>query len=245
MLGSHPFCRCLVCAALLCFAAVAGAAQEKDTPSSPPSTAAAATSSSDAAPFEVAPGVPLPAHGMVWILDQAENKPRLDRIYLDHVHVNGHTVENVIRAQFLVLRMGATIDLPGTTAKLRVNSHTPVIFVRKSQEEEEEEQSARNPDNVREHFILLRLHVTDNKRVVCTFTAWEFGLKRDRQQDTVQSTIEEIDDGQWLKITPNQPLPDGEYAAVDMPDNKKYFESNVYDFGVGSPTITTVKPASY
>jgi len=237
MLHSNHPSKCLLYAALLCTAVATNAAQEKNESQAQPSVGVMAAADSDTAQIEAAPGVPLPAKGMVWILDQTENKPQLARIFLSHIHPNGHRAENVVRAQFLVLRMDSSMELPGIAAKLRVNSHTPAIFIRKSQEEEEEMQSAPNGKNVQEHYVLLRLHLAGDVRVVCTFTAWEFGLKQNRHEDIVEASIEEVAAGEWLKITPKQPIPDGEYAVVHMPDDKRYFESNAYDFGIGAAAI--------
>jgi hypothetical protein len=224
----------LVYAAALCIAVEAGAAQQKDTPDMPPAAGSAATTGADAAQLEVAPGIPVPPYGMVWILDQPQGTAQLRRIFLNHIHPNGHRAENAVKAQFLVLRMGSSIELPGATAKLRIATHAPVIFIRKSQEEEEEIQSSTNVKNVMEHFALLRLRADGDRRIVCTFTAWEFGLKLARHEDVVKASMEEFAAGQWLKITPAQPLADGEYAVMHLPDDKGYVESNVYDFGVGA-----------
>ena len=39
-----------------------------------------------------------------------------------------------------------------------------------------------------------------------------------------------------------QALPDGEFAVARLPDDKKRFESNIYDFGVG---ITAKQPTTH
>ena len=229
----------VVYAILFCTVAAANAAQDKTETQSAPSVGATTTARSDTTQFEVAPGLPLPVYGMVWILDQAENKPQLARVYLNSAHVNGHRAENFVRAQFLVLKMDATIELPGTAAKLRINSHAPAIFVRKSEEEEEELQSAANAKNVQAHYVLLRLRVAGDHRVVTSFSAWQLGLKPSRHEDVVDALTEEVAAGQWLKITPRQALPDGEYALVHMPDDKKLFEPHAYDFGIGAAAAQT------
>jgi hypothetical protein len=232
MIYATRLLKCLVYGILICTSVAAVGAQEKDGTQSSSFAGAAAISSSDTPRFEVAPGIPLPAKGIVWILDTAENKPDLMRVYLNIAQVNGHRAGNVVRAQFFVLKMGATVELPGTAAKMRVNTHTPAIFVRKSEEEEEELQSGSNTKSVQEHYALLRLRVADDRRVICTFSAWEFGLKASRHEDVVEVATEEVAAGQWLKIIPKQALSGGEYAVVHMPDNRKLYEPHVYDFGI-------------
>ena len=227
------------CAALLFALAAGNAAQDKNTmrPSSSDGDAdAAGTTSKNPVQFEAAPGIPLPGRGMVWILDQGENGPELNRIYLNIVHVNGHTAENFVKAQFLVLPMGATFELPDPAAKLRVRNHTPVIFYRISTEEDEELKSAQpaaNRQGLAVHYVLLRVKVDGNRRIPYTYVSWQLGIKRARREDDVDVLTEEVDNVRWMKIIPSQPLPNGEYAVVRMPDNKKYYESNAYDFGVG------------
>jgi hypothetical protein len=234
---------CWACAALLLALAAGNAAQDKDAmrpPSSAGDADAAGTSSNNAVQFEAAPGIPMPGKGMVWILDQGENGPELNRIYLNIVHVNGHTAENFVKAQFLVLPMGAAFELPNPAAKLRVRNHTPVVYYRISTEEEEEvksAQSAANKQGIPAHYVLLRVKVDGDHRIPYTYVSWQLGIKRARREDDVDVSTEEVANGQWVKITPRQPLPDGEYAVVRMPDNKKYYESNAYDFGVDAAGV--------
>jgi len=235
-----------VCAALLLALAAGNPAQDKDAmrPSSSTGDAdTAGTSSKNAVQFEAEPGIPMPGKGMVWILDQGENGPELNHVYLNIVHVNGHTAENFVKAQFLVLPMGATFELPNPAAKLRVRSHTPVIFYRISTEEEEEVksvQSTANTQGIAVHYVVLRVKVDGDRRIPYTYVSWQLGIKRARHEDDVDVSTEEVANEQWMKITPRQPLPDGEYAVVRMPDNRKYYESNAYDFGVGAAGVHPV-----
>jgi hypothetical protein len=234
---------CCTYAVLLLALATGNAAQDKVAmqPSSSTGDAdAAGTRGKEVVQFEAAPGIALPGKGMVWILDQGENGPELNRIHLNIVHVNGHTAENFVKAQFLVLPMGAAFELANPAAKLRVRTHTPVIFYRISTEEEEEvksAQSAANTQGVPMHYVLLRVKVDGDHRIPYTYVSWQLGIKRARREDDVDVSTEEVANAQWMKITPSQPLPGGEYAVVRMPDNKKYYESNAYDFGVDAAGV--------
>ena len=135
--------------------------------------------------------------------------------------------------------MSATAELVGGASKSRFNNRTPAIYVRKAAEDEEaeEEQSQSSPDAklIQSHYVLLRLQVDDDRRVVYTFTAWQAGIKQGRHVDEVESATVEVENGAWVKITPKQPLEDGEYAVVRLPDDKKSYEPYVYDFGIGPP----------
>src|SRR6266576_966395 len=59
--------------------AVCAAQQKVSIQSSSPAPPSDGSSSVNTQ-LEVAPGTPLPAKGMVWILDQTENHPHLERI---------------------------------------------------------------------------------------------------------------------------------------------------------------------
>jgi hypothetical protein len=225
----------LVYAALFCTVAGAYAAQETGPTQSAASTGAATIPNSDNAAFEIAPGISLPPKGIVWILDMVEGKPDLVRVGLSNAKFNTHVGENIARSQ-LFLKSVATLELPAAAAKLRVGSRTPVIYVRRSVQEEEELQAAPT-GGVNVHYVLLRTRVVDDHRVILGFSAGPFyGRFTRKKADEVEVSSEEVDAGQWLKITPKQPLPDGEYVVNRMPDDKKLTETFVYDFGIGPPS---------
>jgi hypothetical protein len=226
--------RYLVYAVLLCASAAAHAAQQTGATQSPSSVAPATAPSSDSSPFEIAPGIPLPSKGIVWILDKAEEKQELVRVSLNKASFNRHVGENVARTQFF-LKSVATLELPDAAAKLRLSSRSPVIYIHRSVEEEQELQSTAT-GVVKGHYVLLRAHVVGGRRVIYGFSESPFFGKFNRQKgDEVEVISEEIAAGQWLKLTPTQPLPDGEYAVNKLPDDKKIGETFVYDFGIGAP----------
>ena len=227
------FRRNLILAVLLYAVAAVHAAQQKGRTQSPSSVAAATAPGPDSSPVEIAPGIPLPPKGIVWILDKAEEKQELVRVSLNKASFNRHVGENVARTQFF-LKAVATLELPEAAAKLRLSSRTPVIYVHKSVEEEEEVQSAAT-GVVKGHYVLLRTRVVGGRRVIYGFSESPlFGKFNRQKEDEVEVISEEIAAGQWLKLTPKQPLPDGEYAVNKLPDDKKIGETFVYDFGIGA-----------
>jgi hypothetical protein len=179
---------------------------------------------------------------MVWVLDEAASPQKIVRVYLNNALPNRHVGENIARAELWVVKEVSTLDLLGPAAKVRISSHTPAVFVRKSELEEEELQSAANTASVQSHYVLLRLRALEDRREVCSFSYWKFGGKRTRHEEDVEAVTEEIAGGQWLKLTPKKPLPDGEYALVRMPDDKSQAGTVVYDFGVGPPPAPPATP---
>ena len=100
MLHTERLRKCLVCAALFCTVAAARARQGTGATQSPASAGVATAPISDTALFEVAPGIPLPQRGIVWVLDTTEGNPELVRLSLSNASFNRHIGENIARSQF-------------------------------------------------------------------------------------------------------------------------------------------------
>jgi len=191
--------------------------------------------------FEIAPGIRLPDKGVVWILDGAPERPESVRVFHNNAKFNRHTGENLIGGLVMgpLSKCTSTVDLPGAAAKVRIHSHSPVILVRRTPEEEEEMESTANGNALSRHLALVRMQVDHDHRVVNSFSTWVG--KTSRHENLVGFSTEEIEGGNWVKLTPREPLPDGEYALVQLPDDKKLFESVVYDFGVGNASQSPTK----
>ena len=228
----------------LCFVALAAnvGAQSAAEMQSSPSAARAASPSSDPSLMEAAPGIPLPPYGTAWILDSGENKSRLIRMHFSSALPNKHVAKNLARDELMVLKDVSTLDLPGGAAALRITSRTTAIFVRKSELQTPEVQSIVTAMGAASHYVLLRMRAVEGRRVLCSFSYWKLGGKRTRHEDDVETTTEEIPGGRWLKLTPKQPLPDGEYAVVAMPEDTTQAGTYVYDFGVGPAPRPATNP---
>ena len=217
----------LCCAALLGAAGLAvGAAQSPQ-----------AESASISATTEAAPGISLPVTGLVWILNTSAAKPELSRLYVHSAAVNMHRGANFAREALGSFFVDAKVtnDLPGIAATIRTDSRTPVLFVRKTTDEQEADDShsaGQQPVN-QYHPVLLQLQVAGPNRVVFGFTANQIAGKPKLVAKEIPALIEQIASGQWRKITPRQPLADGEYALTFEDAASTAVGVDVYDFGVG------------
>jgi hypothetical protein len=222
--------RSLLCAALLCAAGITIAAAQSAPADSAPAAGAG----------EATPGIPLPANGLVWILAPAA-KPELSRLYVHSAAADMHRGKNFARSAFF-LDVAVTVDLPGTSAKTRTDSHTPVLLVRKTTDEQEaqDSRSVGNEPVNQYHLVLLRLEAVGPNRVVYGFKTNPIAGKPKLVADEVPILTEQIAGGEWRKITPQQPLADGEYALSFMNEGTDV-SSDVYDFGVG-PAPPAKKP---
>jgi len=191
-----------------------------------------AAASGPAAEDEVAPGLPLPGNGIVWVLEGQMDKPELVRLYHNRGHWNRHAGANAARS-FAWMKATGTVDLPDPGAKIKLNTHSPVILVRKAQEEDEELESDANGKAIPLHYALLRLQVDKDHRVLCWYSYARFSGKPARRAEEVAVSTEEIGSGKWVKLTAQQPLPDGQYGVVRMPDDEQLAPDVVFDFAIG------------
>lgn len=219
----------LLCAALLYAGGITAAALQSAPPGNVPGSL-----------VEAAPGVPLPVDGLVWILAPA--KPELSRLYVHSAAENMHRGKNLARSTFF-LDAKATVDLPGTAAKNRTESYTPVLFVRETTDEQEARDSrAAGNEPVNEYgLVLLRLQPAGANRIVFGIAANPIAGKPKLVLDKVPVLTERIAGGQWRKITPQQPLANGEYALAFVDEAGVDASVDVYDFGVG-PSMPVKKP---
>lgn len=222
---------------LICVAAAAlggtGFAQVQPVSPVPSNPANPAALNSNPAILEAAPGIPLPPYGTVWILDSGDSKSRLVRLRPSDALPDKHVAKNMARNEILILKNVSTLDLAGAASGLRLTGRPTAIFVRKSGPATQQVQPLGGGLVVPSHFVLLRTRQLDDRRELCSFSFWKLGGKRARHEDEVETSIEEIGDGRWLKLTPKQPVPNGEYAVVDMPEDPTQANASAYDFGVG------------
>ena len=85
---------------------------------------------------------------------------------------------------------------------------------------------------MRNRVMLLRLWNGKNTRIAAEFSRNVFGGHNKRVIDEVATTKEDIDGGNWLKITPEAPLEPREYAIAFVPKDKLLFADTLYDFTV-------------
>jgi len=230
----------LVCVATVALAG-AGIAQVQPVSPLPRRPASAAPLNSDSPPLEAAPGIPLPPYGTVWILDSGEAKSRLVRMRPSDALPDKHIAKNIARNEIMILKNVSTLDLAGAASGLRLTGRPVAIFVRRAGPATQQVQPLGGVINVPSHFVLLRTRQLDDRRELCSFSFWKLGGKRTRHEDEVETSTEEIGDGRWLKLTPKQPVPDGEYAVVDMPEDATQANASAYDFGVGPISVKPEK----
>ena len=175
-------------------------------------------------------GLVLPNSGMVFGVDSKRSVPELVQLHASEVVSNAHAASNVARAQ-VFMGPHATYELKGLNAAIHLGDAQPAFYVRVGFDE---------PDLVRRRVHLIRMEQTAERRVVLTYSQNVFGGQRAKKYNEIAVTKVDAEGGLWLKVTPDAPLPPGEYGIVIMPKDAVMMPDAVYDFDVA---FQEAKPA--
>ncbi|MFY9558692.1 MAG: hypothetical protein WAQ52_00525 [Terriglobales bacterium] len=184
---------------------------------------------------QVSPGLRLPPEGGVFLLDTFQNQPQLDELQQSGGKLNKNTKANILRAAINPLASAKqTIELPGVRAKIQSHTGVPAIYVNIDASLEASggttgAQGEPPPLPPAERFKIIRAEVKNGKRIAGAIKIAPYGkVKADER--FVPATVQELSGG-WVKVTPREPLPAGEYAIAEML-GKEGMNLYVWDFGV-------------
>lgn len=185
----------------------------------------------------VAPGIQLPNSGGVFVLDNYNAQPELVQLTQNGGELNRQSGRNILRQAINPLA-GAkqSVELAGEHAQVQVHTAHPTLFV------DIDQASEANSIPLDERFRIAKLDPKKGSRVIGNLKV-ELTGKVSQQKSLVALAAEKL--GNWVKLTPQRPLPPGEYALVEMLSPKE-MNLFVWDFGV-NPTApqnpATWKPA--
>jgi hypothetical protein len=169
----------------------------------------------------VATELRLPAEGGVFLLEEVVGKPLLSKIERNKIQVNDNTGKNMLRKSIIpIASQVQTIELKGPTAKVRVHSPSPAIYV-----DVENDQGAMAGDN----FRIVRLERKKDLRVLAKNTVGISG-NQSVTEKFLHSRAEKFS-GDWWKVIPLEDLTPGEYAIVISASGDDG-NGAVWDFGV-------------
>jgi hypothetical protein len=174
---------------------------------------------------EVLPGLRLPGTGGVFLLDQFDSKPELAEILQNGSELNqSANKKSVLRTAINPVGSAKhAFELKGPHAKIQSHVPLPVIYM-------DIDEGALNDIPLAGRFRIVRADVKKDGRKVgnlkVTFTG-----KTSQEGNFLPANVEKVGTGEWVKVTPAQDLPPGEYAVVEMlgPEEMNLY---VWDFGV-------------
>ena len=194
---------------------------------------------SEQARIPVAPGVHLPDAGGVFLLDTFQGRPELVELSQNGGEINPERGRNVLRAALNPFAGSKqSIELKGVRAQVQVHVTQPVLYLNVDPAEAPEAGSdegstaaatAHAAPALADRYRIARLTRKKDSRVIGNLKV-AFTGKMSQQQELVPSRAE-LSSPPWVKLTPLQPLPPGEYAVVEMLGEKE-INLYVWDFGV-------------
>jgi hypothetical protein len=180
----------------------------------------------------IVPGLRLPNTGGVFLLDTFKGQPQLVELVQNGSELNKHTGRNILRSAInpIALSSTQTLELKGEHARVQAHAGQLAIFVNvdttdNSQPAFTQKASDKDPSN---HYGLVRVETQKDLRIVGKLNVAVYG-KTSQKESWIPLTSAPL--GDWMKLTPTEPLTPGEYAVVELLD-KKQINLFVWDFGV-------------
>jgi len=191
----------------------------------------------------VAPGLRLPENSGVFLLDSFQGQPQIAEIQQSAGDINNDRKGNIFRgAVNPIAGLKVTVELDGAHAKLQSHVGVPSVYINTNDDPEQANAKAETSASERssqsktpavsdtsDRFRIVKLDVKGNKRILGDVKRQITG-KVSQEQHFMKSTTTPLNGG-WLKITPSENLPPGEYALVEMM-GKEGMNLYVWDFGV-------------
>ncbi len=206
---------------------------------------------------EVAPGLHIPEDSGVFLLDNFQGEPQLLEINQTAGDVNRNTKMNIFKGTINpVAGLKQTIELEGAHAAIQSHVDIPTLYIKledtpdqpglqadspkKSEPQQPQQpQQAQQPTVPFDRFRILHVEVKGNKRIVGDVKRQVTG-KISHEQHLVKTNITDLRGG-WLKLTPTETLPPGEYALVEMAE-KGAMNLYVWDFGINPKAPANSNP---
>jgi hypothetical protein len=195
---------------------------------------------------QVVPGLALPEEGGVFLLDTYESRPELVPLDQRGGAINKNMKGNILRAAVNPIASAhQTVEVPGKHSPVQAHVQVPSLYINidRGQESDADESAApAQHDEVKkddtkkdqkpataDRFRIIRLEAKGDKRVVGEIKVAVYG-KISQDAKFVPTTTQAMKGG-WVKVTPTDTLPSGEYAVVEML-GKEGMNLYVWDFGV-------------
>ncbi len=181
----------------------------------------------------VAPGLRLPNTGGVFLFDDYKSQPQLDELIQNGGELNKHTGRNILRSAInpVALSSSQTIELKGLHARVQAHTGQPAIYLNiDTSDDSQPAFTQKTPDRDQQpnRYGIVRVEQKKDVRVVGKLNVAVYG-KVSQKESWIPVTTSPL--GDWVKLTPTEPLPPGEYAVVELLE-KKQINLFVWDFGV-------------
>ena len=176
-----------------------------------------------AKPRSIVPGLRLPNTGGVFLQDEFNKQPELVELVQNGGELNKHTGRNILRAAVnpLALSSTQTIELKGEHARVQSHVAQPTIYLNVDTSDNSQPvftQKTSDKEPQPNQYGIVRVENKKDTRIVGKLNIAMYG-KVSQKESWIPVTTSTL--GDWVKLTPSQPLPPGEYAVVELLDKKQ------------------------
>ena len=193
---------------------------------------------------EVASNLRLPDSDSVLALDTFHGEPQLAILQQTDGALNRQTAHNILRQTVNPMAHARQlVEIKGQTAPVQLHVADPELYVRLDDDDPVNTHGGAfqvdtggtrgrtvEAPSPRSTYVVVAVDVRRDVRVVTSFSIGLLGGSS-RQADVVETTKTLMPGGHWLKIVPKEPLRMGEYALMEVIDEKTV-NTGVWDFGV-------------
>lgn len=193
---------------------------------------------------EVAPDLHLPEEDSMLALDTYRAKPELVPVPQEGSDLNKETAHAALKSLINPASIAHRIlSIPGAASDIQLHVAAPVFYVRLSNDDDETDRGTFTVDThgatgratpsggtPESGYVIEHLDVREDTRIVNSFRIATLGTGRP-QPDIIETSQQVLPGGQWMKLTPKQPLEFGEYALIEVLSDHEV-NLNVWDFGV-------------
>jgi hypothetical protein len=196
---------------------------------------------------EVATDLRLPDLDNVLALDTYRGQSQLVPLPQSDGELNHNTAHNILKAVVNPLSSShQLIQLRGEKSMVQLHVDQPAIYIRIG--EPTAVQNGSTPITVDTHgasagmndkhpldptasrYVIVRADVRTGSRIVASFKISALGTVK-RDEDVIETTMETLPGGHWIKLMPKQSLLFGEYALMEVLSDREV-NLGVWDFGV-------------
>ncbi len=194
----------------------------------------------------VAPGLHLPDRDGIFVLDNFQSIPELVHLDQSSGNVNRDASHNVLRAAIASFS-GAKepVRIDGQAAKVRLHVDDPALYVSLDTGNEDvapesammvnthgassipDKDEYSSPDS---RYAIVRVDVKPGERVIGALRISRAG-NATQSEDIIPTKADILPGKHWMKLTPKEPLPIGEYALMEILA-PGVINLDVWDFGV-------------
>ena len=196
---------------------------------------------------EVAPDLHLPDQDNVVALDTFRGQSQLVPLPQSDGELNHNTAHNIVKVAINPLASSHQIvQLKGERSMVQMHVDQPVLYVRIGEATAIRNGSTpltvdthgastamkeRPPaDPTASRYVIVRVNVRTGSRMITSFKISALGTVK-RDEDVVETDMQILPGGHWMKLTPKQSLLIGEYALIEVLSDKEV-NLGVWDFGV-------------